>query len=165
MSSTQTPDQSAWVRRVLGVGPAESPGDAAAAAPRNGAFFAKSRMAWIATRQKIESDIAKLHDALSSAYQGHGAAETLEQAFQAQVEAMLNTLDHSLSDKLDEVTKVTDIGQHAKLVQEARQIMQRYEDYVAGEPIIAKLDANPFVPIAIEKTLTATLAALSKAVR
>jgi hypothetical protein len=168
MSSTQTPEQNAWVRRVLGVSPAESRGAAGAAAPQaagGGALYVKSRTAWIATRAKVESEIARLHGALSSAYQGHGAAEPLEKAFQTRVEAMLNALDHSLAETLDEVNKALDPGQRAQLVQEARQIMQRYEAYVASEPLIAKLDANPFVPVAIEKTLTATLTALSKAVR
>ena len=173
MSSTQTPEQSAWLRRVLGVGPADSRGAAGAAAPpaaappaaASGAIYAKSRTAWIATRAKVESEITKLHGALSSAYQGHKAAQTLETAFQTRVAAMLSELDDSLAEKLDEVNKATDASQRAKLVQEARSVMQRYEAYVAGEPLIAKLDANPFVPVAIEKTLTATLTALSKVVR
>jgi len=164
MSATQTPEQNDWVRRVLGIDPAENRSAAAAAAPP-AALYAKSRMAWVATRAKVESDIAKLHGALTSTYQGHGAAEHLEKAFQARVEAMMNALDHSLAEKLDEVNQAADAGQRARLVQEARQIMQRYESYLASEPLIAKLDANPFVPVAIEKTLTATLAALSKAVR
>jgi CHASE3 domain sensor protein len=122
-------------------------------------------MAWIATRAKVDNEIAKLRDALSSAYQGHGAAEHLDKTFQTRVEAMLSVLDHSLAEKLDEVSKATDPGQRTQLVQQARQIMQRYETYVANEPLIAKLDANPFVPISIQKTLTATLAALSSALR
>jgi hypothetical protein len=164
MSATQTPEQNDWVRRVLGIDPAENRSAAAAAAPP-AALYAKSRMAWVATRAKVESDIARLHGALTSTYRGHGAAEHLEKAFQARVEAMMNALDHSLAEKLDEVNQAADAGQRARLVQEARQIMQRYESYLASEPLIAKLDANPFVPVAIEKTLTATLAALSKAVR
>jgi hypothetical protein len=162
MPTTQTPEQTTWVRRVLGVDPAE--GRRAAATPP-AALYAKSRTAWVATRAKVESDIAKLHGALTSAYQGHGAAEILEKAFQTRVDALLNALDESLADKLDEVNRATDAAQRAQLVQQARQIMQRYESYLAGEPLIARLDANPFVPVAIEKTLTATLAALSKAVR
>jgi hypothetical protein len=168
MSSTQTSEQNAWVRRVLGVDPAGRAAGASAAAPAaaaSDAVVVKSRAAWIATRAKVESDIAKLHGALSSAYQDHGAAEHLEKTFQMRVEAMLNVLDHSLAEKLDDVSKAKDPGQRAQLVQQARAIMQRYEAYVANEPLIAKLDANPFVPVAIQKTLTATLTALSSALR
>jgi alpha-D-ribose 1-methylphosphonate 5-triphosphate synthase subunit PhnL len=168
MSSTQTSEQNAWVRRVLGFDPVGHPAGASAAAPAaagRDAVYVKSRAAWIATRAKVESDIAKLHGALSSAYQGHGAAEDLEKNFQTRVEAMLTVLDHGLAEKLDEVNKATDPGQRAQLVQQARAIMQGYEAYVVNEPLIAKLDTNPFVPVAIQKTLTATLTALSNALR
>ena len=168
MSSTQTSEQNAWVHRVLGLDPAAPPAGASAAAPAaaaSDAVYAKSRAAWIATRAKVESDIAKVQAALASAYQGHGAAEHLDKTFQTRVEAMLNVLDHSLAEKLDEVNKATAPGQRAQLVQQARAIMQRYEDYVAKEPLIAKLDANPFVPVTIQKTLTSTLTALSTALR
>ncbi len=166
MSAAQTPDQNAWVSRVLGVNPTGSAVAAGAAATAGAAaLYVKSRTAWIAARAKVESEIAKLRGALSSAYQGHGAATELEKAFQTRVESMLDALDDSLAEKLDEVNKALDPGQRAQRVQEAQQIMQRYQSYVAGEPLIAKLDANPFVPVAIEKTLTATLSALSKAVR
>jgi hypothetical protein len=160
MSGTVTPEQGAWVKRVLGVS-LGSPGRPAI----NPAVFVKARLAWVAARTKVEGDVAKLHDALAAAYQGHGAMDDLEKAFQSKVEAMLTTLDHSLAEKLDEVNKATDQEEYVKLVQEAKQIMQRYVTYVDSEPIIAKLDANPFVPIAIEKTLTATLTTLSNAVR
>ena len=160
MPSTRTPQQIAWVQRVLGFDPV-APGAAAPPA----AIYVKSRMVWIATRAKVESEIARLHGALTSAYQGHGAAEALETAFKTRVEAMLHALDGSLAEKLDEANQAKDAAQRAELVQQARQIMQRYQAYVASEPLIGKLDANPFVPVAIEKTLTATLTALSKAVR
>jgi hypothetical protein len=42
--------------------------------------------------------------------------------------------------------------------------MQSYQDYLAREPLIAMLDNNPFVSLSIEKTLTTTLSALSRAV-
>ena len=77
---------------------------------------------------------------------------------------MMEKFDESLSEKLDEVSKTTDAGAHAKLVDEARKIIDGYEQMLGSEPLIAKLDDNPFVPLAIEKTLTASLAALSKAV-
>jgi hypothetical protein len=78
---------------------------------------------------------------------------------------MLGTLDHSLSEKLDEVNQTANPGDRARLVAEAQRIMQRYQDYLSSEPLIAKMDSNPFAPIAVHKTLTATLAALSKSVR
>ncbi|HEX5328068.1 MAG TPA: hypothetical protein VFW75_15485 [Acetobacteraceae bacterium] len=125
--------------------------------------YAKSRAAWVATRQKIETDIGKLHDEMSSVYQDHGVAEDLEKAFQTHVERMLTSLDASLAEKLDEMNDARDPAQHAQLVAEAQQIIKRYGDYVSSEPIIAAIDTNPFVPMAIQRTVTTTLGVLSKA--
>ena len=77
---------------------------------------------------------------------------------------MMNTLDESLSKKLDEVASSTDPAQHSKLVGDAKQILQQYSAYLTREPVIAKLDSNPFVSVAVQKTLSATLAALERVV-
>ena len=126
--------------------------------------FVKARAAWLATRQRVEGEVDKLYGAMSSVYKDHGVSGDLEKFFRKKVEPMLQTLDESLSDKLDEVTKNADPEQHEKLVQEAKRIMQSYQDYLAREPLIAMLDNNPFVSLSIEKTLTTTLSALSRAV-
>jgi hypothetical protein len=39
-----------------------------------------------------------------------------------------------------------------------------YETYIAGEVLFSQLDRNPFTPLAVQKTLTVSLAALAKAV-
>lgn len=127
--------------------------------------FGKARMAWIATRKKVETDIGKLHAAMAEAYKGHGIAADITAVFRTKVDPVMDNLDESLAHKLDEVTSNTDADTHAKLVQEARQIIERYRGFVASEPTIAKMDANPFVPLAIGKTLDATLSALSRAIR
>ena len=62
------------------------------------------------------------------------------------------------------MAKNADGAAHAKLVGEVKQIIARYETFLASDPLIAKLDDNPFVPLSLEKTLTASLAALSKVV-
>jgi hypothetical protein len=51
------------------------------------------------------------------------------------------------------------------LVSEARSLIDGYSKHVASDETIAALDKNPFVPLSIQKTMTATLAALSKAIR
>lgn len=135
--------------------------------PKNGVgspVFAKARLAWVSTRKKVEGDLEKLHKELQATYQGQGVVADLEKVFRSKVEPMMENLDSSLADKLDEVNNATDPGEHAKLVDEARAIISKFEAYLTSEPLIAKLDDNPFVPLAIEKTLSASLAALSKAV-
>jgi len=136
----------------------------AAPDPAAAASYAKARVAWLATRQKLETDIGKLQTTFASAFKDHAMAADLAAAFQSRVEKVLDQLDGELADKLDAVGKAADPAQHAQLVGEARQIMQRYQSYVASDPTLSELDANPFVPLAIQKTLTTTLSILSKAI-
>lgn len=147
---------------------AQSAAAAAAGAPpaagKNIATFAKARVAWIATRKKIEGDIGNAHGAFNAAFRTHHRAAHLGAAFKTRADQVLGALDEALAEKLDEVTRNAEASQHAKLVQEARQIIQRYEATIASDATIAALDANPFAPLAIRKTLTATLSALSKAI-
>jgi len=134
------------------------------AAP-NAAVLQKSRTAWVAARKRIEDEIGKLQQAMTKHYDGEGFAADLDKVFQAKVGPILTSLDQSLATKLDEVGKNTDPGQHEKLVGEAQQIIGKYESFIASDPLIPQLDQNPFVPLQIQKTLTATLEALKKSVR
>src|SRR5258706_13279022 len=120
MPARRTPATDAWVQGALGITAGGQHGAAAAPAPGGADTpYAKSRLAWIAARKRIEGDLGKLGSAIAAAYDGHGAADDLGKAFRSKVEAMLETLDHSLADKLDEVNKATDAASHAKRVQEA----------------------------------------------
>jgi hypothetical protein len=126
--------------------------------------LSKARVAWIVTRRKVESDIGKLQKSVAMAFRGHAKAADLEAGFQIRVEQVLNQLDDQLAHRLDEATKSTDPAQHAKLVGEAKKLIQRYEAFIASDPTLTEIDANPFVPLALQKTLTTTLAVLSKTI-
>jgi hypothetical protein len=151
-------------------GAAPGPPDSAAPAPPGTpgpaakVAYAKARLAWLAARKKVEGDVGKLHDGLATAFKGHGKLPDLQSGFQARVEKVLNQLDEQLADKLDAVTKATDGAQHAKLVGEAKQVLQRYEAFIASDPTLKEIDANPFVPLSIQQTLTTTLSVLSKTI-
>jgi len=130
--------------------------------PAKAAVFERARSAWLATRRKVESDIGALQKELASSFDGHPKASDVEAGFASLAESVLNLLGEQLADALDNATKATDANDHAVLVHEARQTLQRYQDYIDGDPSVAALDANPFVPMAIQKTLSATLSVLSK---
>jgi hypothetical protein len=132
--------------------------------PVKQAAFAKARTAWLATRQKVETDINKLQEEFLSAFKGHARASDLEKGFRSRVESVLSSMDEKLAHTLDAARAAAEPAQHAKLVQNAKQIIQRYEGYVARDPTIAALDANPFVPLAIRQTFTKTLSILSRTI-
>jgi hypothetical protein len=128
------------------------------------AAFTKSRQIWIAARKRVEDELEKLRVEIVATYQADGIADDLEARYRTRVAGILTTLDESLSEKLNEVAGATDISQRSKLIGEARGIMERYQSYMASEPLIADLDNNPFVPLAIRQTVSTTLSALENVV-
>ena len=107
----------------------------------------------------------KLRGGLIAAFDGFDLETELHAEYTQFVAPVLEALDESLADKLDEATNATNPATRAKLVDEAKAIIQRYQAYLAGEPVIIALDTNPIVPVAIRPTLTTTLTALAQAVR
>jgi hypothetical protein len=127
--------------------------------------IAKARMAWVATRQKVEGDLGKLHSAFGDAFKGHAQEDQINKAFRERVETVLNTLDGQLADTLDSVNNAKDANERAQLVQQAQALLQKYQQHVASDPTIAALDNNPFVPLAVARTVGATIDALSRSLR
>ena len=142
------------------------PNGAATGAPASSPAIAQGphrlgRDAW----KKVEGDLGKLHSAFANAFKGHEQEEQIGKAFQARVETVLNTLDEGLAHTLDAVNNAKDPSQRTQLVQQAQQMLQKYQQHVASDPTIAALDNNPFVPLSVQKTMTATIAALARSIR
>jgi hypothetical protein len=127
--------------------------------------YAKSRLAWLAVRKKMETDLETLRKEILAYYKDQDIAADLDARYAERVAPVLANLDEALADTLDMATNATDPTQRTKLVTESRQIIKRYQDFMASEPIFGELDANPFVPLTITKTMTVTLATLAAAVR
>ena len=121
-----------------------------------------SSLAWAATRKAVEGQIGTLHGKMVEAYKDHGFGADLDKFFKSKVEPVLEQLDESLVEALADVGRATEAGQQKGLVEQAQKIVARYEGYVASEPLIKKLDNNPFVDLKIEETLSKTLMALNK---
>lgn len=145
--------------------PAAAPAAAAAPPRPEGAgkvAYAKSRLAWLATRKKVESDLDRLRSEIVASFEEDGA--NLDQLFKNRVAPMMAALDESLADKLDEAANAEDPAARQALIGEARAIIKRYTDYVNSEPLLADLDDNPFTPVAIRALLTTTLGTLDKSI-
>jgi hypothetical protein len=154
-----TQDAIAKLRAAL-----EAPAPRAAAPAGIKVTYAKSRLAWIAARQKVESEIEKLRGQLNTAFADDDRFSGIDAAYTQFVSPMLGALDERLADKLDEATNAVEPASRAKLVDEARAIMREYEGYLADAPVISALDSNPIAPLAIRQTLSTTLATLGKVV-
>ncbi len=126
--------------------------------------YAKSRLAWLAARKKVESDIETLRQRIVDTFKDDPIAPQLETSYKTKVAPVLATLDERLADKLDEATNATDAAKRTTLVGEAKAIMQEYAQYLTSESLIKDLDENPFVPLSIRATVGGTISTLSKAI-
>ena len=127
--------------------------------------FGKSRLIWLSTRKKMESDIETILSKILEHYKDHPIGPQIEQAYRSKTGPLLERLDESLADRLDEAVNATDPAIRANLVGQAKELIVRYQKTVESEPTLAQLDTNPFVPVALVKTLTTTLNALAATVR
>ena len=136
-----------------------------AGAQGSGVNFAKSRLAWLAARKKLEEGLEKLHGEIATTYKNSPALSDIETRFRTTVAPVLASLDDELADKLDDVANEADAARRTKLITEAKATISRYENYVSSEKLLADLDDNPFVPLALRDTITKTLAVISATVR
>ncbi len=112
----------------------------------------------------METEIEKLRAEIATTYQNDGIAPELDRLYRAKVAPVLQSLDESLAATLNEAAKTTDGARRAALVTEAQTIMQGYQSFLASDPTIGLLDSNPFVPLSIQQTVSATLSALGRTV-
>ena len=126
--------------------------------------FHKSRVAWTATRAKVDAELQKLSKAIRDASEGEDMVDSIEEQFFKVVDPVLAELDESLSDTLADAANA-DGEERERLLDEARSTIKRYTNFVSTNSIISDLDNNPFVPLAIGKTLTSTLSTLSSIMR
>ena len=125
--------------------------------------FAKSRLAWIATRQKVGVDIGKLGAELGKAYAGSPVAAEITKAFASKTGQLMGLFDDRLVVAIDAVMQNDAPDKRDELVTKARDIAKDFLGTVNSEPLIDELDDNPFVPLNVRATLTATLSSLAKA--
>lgn len=142
--------------------PPSMPGTAGPSTVASVESCGKARDAWLMTRKRLEDGIAGLRKVILETYPDGTLNTQLETAFEDRVGPVLQTMDDRLAEKLDEAAKTQDASARGQLMAEAQALMKEYMDYVGKTGIVADLDKNPFVPLAIQETVTKTLGALSK---
>jgi len=81
------------------------------------------------------------------------------------LDTVLELFDDSLDEVLDAASNAADTAARAPLHDRARVLIARYQGFLHTDPLVRELDANPFVPIAAQATLSATLALLAGKLR
>jgi hypothetical protein len=134
--------------------------------PANGADPAvvqrlkKTSQVWDATIAKMTRDLDQLSKTVAGASNGHELGESFEQEFQTVVEPLLKTVDRQLADLLHGAAEARSAEEHQRFLTEVRKAVGQLQKFVQSHPVIEHLDGNPFHPVAIGKTLNASLAAV-----
>jgi hypothetical protein len=154
--------------------PSGQPGAAAQSGrqpPANGADPAmvqrlkKTGQVWDATIAKMARDLDEIAKTVTAASKGHELGESFEKEFQTVIEPLMKTVDQQLSNLLHGAAEAGSTEEHQRSLAEVRKALGQLQKFVQSDPVIAHLDANPFHPVAIGKTLNASLAAISNTVR
>lgn len=122
--------------------------------------YTQTRLAWLASRKKIQAELLKLESAILASYAGHAVLPALTQGVR-KLDKVLEVFDESLADALDGALNATDPDEKKRFHDEARALIVRYEGFLKTDPVVQELDTNPFVPIAVQSTLTGTLSVLA----
>lgn len=127
--------------------------------------FAKSRLAWIATRQMVTAEIGKLGAELDATYADSPSKGEISSAFKNKTQALMNLFDDTLVTAIDAVMENAEPARRDALVTTARNAAKDFLGIVDAEELIDALDDNPFMPLNLRATLTTTLGGLSKAMQ
>ena len=121
--------------------------------------YSQARLVWAATRARIQAELKTLESAVLEHYAGQAALPEIKRSVR-KLDGVMELFDDSLSDALDQALKAEDGGGKQQLHDEVCAILDRYQRYLTTEPIVTALDSNPFVPIKVQATLSASLSTL-----
>ena len=122
--------------------------------------YTQTRLVWVATRGSIQAELKKLEQAILDNYKGQIVLPEVTQGVR-KLDRVLAMFDESLIENLDKALNSTEAADKAKWHDEARAVITRYQNYLATDPLVQELDNNPFVPIAVQASLSKTLATLA----
>jgi hypothetical protein len=123
----------------------------------------KAQLAWDAYLKIAAREVEKLRAEVTSAYRDHGFGSEVDKFFKSQIDPALKRLESTeLTTKLAAAGKSTDATERRKLLTEGVKIVEGLEGLVASDPVLKKLDDNPFTELVIAKTAAATLGTLKK---
>ena len=127
------------------------------------AVATKAQLAWSACLKIAAREIEKLRAEVTSAYRDHGFGSEVDKFFQTQIDPALKQLQASeLAAKLTAASRSASAAERRQLLQEGVRIVEGLESLVASDPVLKKLDNNPFTELVITKTAATTLGTLKK---
>jgi len=123
----------------------------------------KSHEVWGAVRTKVSGEIEKLRAAVVNTYLAEGIGGDIDVAYRSLTSGINEKVTKDeFGKKLLEIQKETDPAKRAKLLGEATMLLDDVTTFFGSNDVIAKLEDNPFVPVAIGATVAGAAAMLKK---
>ena len=129
--------------------------------PAGTVAYAKLRLDWESARNGAAADLQRLEAAILDSLEGEPEYEQARSRVR-KLDQILATLGTALQDKLDEAASAAG-PDRALRRQEALALIAQHRGYVAEDPFLAAIDSNPFVAVAVQARLAASLAGLAGA--
>jgi hypothetical protein len=122
----------------------------------------RARLTWEATRATVRQYLRTLEALVLKFFDGRSEFPTAQAAVRRFAE-VTDELDEALIDTLDDALNEADPERRRALLDDARDCIDDYEDFVRSSDLVAGIDANPFTKISIRDTVQGTAAQLRAA--
>jgi hypothetical protein len=138
--------------------PATKPAQPAGPAKPREALIQKAPAIWHGTRAILDARVKKLKKAVRDEFAGEspelitGIEKTV-----SKLDVILDKLDGRLADSLAKAHAAKDAAARQVELKNSKAILADYMKYVKNEPLIAHIDANPWVPTNFQRVLTDAL--------
>ena len=133
--------QDSWVLRVLGV-------QVPSAAPFKLSVvkLAKSRLAWKGQRVLAVAELGRLQGVIAARFGASGDQAKAVEGARKRLDSLMADLGPELDDALDALLNADGPEQVQKQATEARKMLQRFQDLIDGDDILAEIDGNEVLP-------------------
>lgn len=127
--------------------------------------FKRCRAQWVAVKQRAEQDLEKVKDGAHMAYLADAAQFPKIVAGCKAIDDILDNLDDELRDTLDQYasTPLRDQKKLEKLAGTAKELLDRYQQFVASNQLMKAIDEKEFADVVVHAPVTKALKDLRKA--
>ena len=127
--------------------------------------FKQARAAWVGVKVRAEADIEKVKDSVRMAYMNDAVQFPKIVAGCKAIDDILDNLDDELRNTLD-LYASTPLRDHRKLqalADTAKEVLDRYEGFVASNKLMRAIDEKEFADVTVHAPVTKALRDLRKA--
>jgi hypothetical protein len=128
--------------------------------------FKEARKRWVAVRDRAEQDLEVVKDGIRDHYLGDREQFPIAMKKMKELDAIMDHLSDDLRDALDAYVS-TPLKQQSRLKElggNAKQLLDKFVDYVDRDPLLAAIDQKEFADVQIKAPMEVALRDLAKTI-